>query len=109
MTQLLAAIRDVLKRDHVTFAELSQLDSFCGDLQLLVNHDKVSNIVIWSGMSQEAVDALEVIRKEGEYKLISTPVLTYLIDGAAPNLPIAKRARHYKKPHWSPALLRKKK
>ncbi len=108
-TTLLDAIREVLQRDHVTFAELSRIDGFRGDFQMLVNHYRVSNVIIWSGMSKEAVDALETIRQEGEYEMVPTPFLTYLIDGAALDLPLAKSARHYKKPHWSPTVLRRKK
>jgi len=106
---LLSEIRKILQRDHVTFAELSRLDGFSGDLQIWINHDRVSNVIIWSGISQEGVDALETIRQEGEYEMTPTPILTYLIDGAALNLPIAKSARHYKKPHWSPTVLRRRK
>jgi hypothetical protein len=105
---LLAAIKKVLKRDNVTFAELSRLEGFAGDFEIHVNHEKVSNIVIWSGLSQEAMDALEVIRQEGEYSLEPTSVLTYLMDGVTLNLPLAKSVRHYKKPHWAPAVLKRR-
>jgi hypothetical protein len=105
---LLSSIRETLKRNHVTFAELSRLEGFWGPLDLLINHEKASNVVIWSGMSQEAVDALWVIQQEGEYEMVPTTALTYLIDGVTLNLPIAKSARHYKKPRWAPTVLRKK-
>lgn len=106
---LLDEMREVLRQDHVTFAQLSRLPGFAGDLAMLVNSPRASNIVYWDGLSQEAVDGLEIIRREGEYEIVPTVSLTYLIDGMAMTLPIAKRARHYKKPHWMPMVFRRRK
>jgi hypothetical protein len=107
-TPLLAAIRDALRRDHVSFAELSRIEGFRGDLQMMANADRVSNVVIWGGVSRAAIEALEIIRKEGEYELAPASFMTYLIDGVTLNLPIAKQIRHYKNPHWAPMVLSRK-
>jgi hypothetical protein len=101
MTDLLEAIREKLKHNHVSFAELSQIEGFRGDLSMSID----DNLVIWSGMSQEACDALETIRQEGEYELVTTPPLIYFIDGMTLDMPIAKRLGAYKKPHWAPCVL----
>jgi hypothetical protein len=102
MSALLSAIRERLAwGDHVSFAELSQIDGFNGDLSLSLD----DNLVVWAGMSREACDALETIRREGEYILIPTSPMTYMFDGAALSLPLAKRPRAYKTPHWAPCVL----
>ncbi|SRR4051812_3212856 len=105
---LLDQIRATLKRDNVTFAELHEIDGFSGEFEICINIDTVANIILWSGMSQEAVDAIETIRQEGEYDLVPTPILTYLIDGRCLSYPLAKSRRRYKKPHWLPCVFRHK-
>jgi hypothetical protein len=94
--------------DHVTFAELARKwpDEFTGgDLALLV-HPDYPNMLLWSGVTEKGVAALDFVRPKTD--LIPTVLLTYLIDGATLKLPIAKSARKYKKPHWVPSVLRPK-
>ena len=105
---LLDAIREKLKDDSVTFAELSRLPGFNGDLSMCIDGDRASGIVLWSSKSREAIDAIETIRKEEEYELRPTAQLTYLIDGACLNLPLAKAMRHYKKPRWIPVVFKRR-
>lgn len=104
MTKLLEQIKEKLSWGSVSFAELSRIEGFNGDLEIKLNHPSVSNVVLWSGLSEEAIEALEVIRKEGEYIISPSTILVYLMDGVSLNLPIAKSKRHYKKPHWAPVV-----
>jgi hypothetical protein len=50
---------------HVTFAELDQkIEDFSGgELQISINNEHASNIVLWQGLTEEAVDALEELRQ----------------------------------------------
>jgi hypothetical protein len=84
----------------VSFAELSRLDGFKGDLSMCSGDNE--NIVFWSGMSEEAYLAIEQIRKEGEYEMVPTSVMVYMVDGMMLNMPLVKRKTRYKKPHWLP-------
>lgn len=104
---LLDTIRETLKTDNVTFAELARLPGFNGDLMISITSDKVANMILWANMSEEAVDAIETIRQEGEYQVVPTTPLTYIIDGCALAMPLAKSKRRYKKPHWIPVVFKR--
>jgi hypothetical protein len=88
----------------VTFVELNRISGFKGELGLVREGDDYSNIFLWSGISKEAAQAINDLQKEKKIHMVPTPSLTYLIDGKMLQLPIAKRARHYKKPHWLPVV-----
>jgi hypothetical protein len=99
-------IRQALKLDHVSFAELSRIPGFNGDLAwCLPGYD---NIVVWNGMSQVAGDALRQMQKVGEFHFhAASSLLVYVLDGVVLNLPIAKATQQYKKPHWLPVVLKR--
>lgn len=97
---LVDAVREVMKKGGVSFAELARLEGFTGDLSIASSANE--NIVFWSGLSREAVDAINQIRKEGEYEMVPTPVMVYMIDGMMLDMPLVKRNVKYKKPHWLP-------
>lgn len=106
---LIDDIREVLKRDNVTWAELSRIEGFSGGgITWAISSEQLSNIVIWVDMTRDAVDAMDTIIKEGEYEITSTDPLIYLIDGSMLNMPIAESKRHYKKAHWCPTIFKRK-
>jgi hypothetical protein len=89
-------------RGGVSFVELSQqVEGFSGDLALCCGE----NLVIWPGVSQEAFDALDELRKTRAIHYFPTSVLVYLADGMVPQMPQAKARRKYKTPHWAPAVI----
>jgi hypothetical protein len=108
VVDLIDRVLGVLKNDNVSFAELSRLDGFSGDRAILLEDDKMSNIVLWPSISAEAADVVRAIIAEGEYEVKPTVVMTYVIDGVVPQMPLVKRARHYKEPHWLPCVFRRK-
>ena len=65
MTGLETAIRNVLKRDNVTFAELSRIEGFNGNLALV--NPANNNIIYWMGMSEQAVSILERLQADGVF------------------------------------------
>lgn len=94
--------------DGLTFVELLQhIPYLKGDC---VYGMRDNNIVYWSGVSEQCIRTLASLVDSGKIRISSTMPLTYFIDGAVPNLPVAKSNRKYKRPHWAPitfSLLRK--
>ena len=102
------AIFDYMKRrSNVTFAELNrQIDGFrIPDDTSLYMLNGESNIVLWWGMSQTAVDAMHALITDDWICMESTDELVYFCDGEGLTLPIAKRLNYsYKKPRWLPVV-----
>ncbi len=93
--------------NHVSFVELSRrVGGFDGsDFDFCLATDQ--NIVMWPGLSREAVEALDDVLARGTVKIKTTKCLTYLMDGQMPSLPLVKRPPKsgYKHRHWLPSLL----
>jgi hypothetical protein len=98
----------VLDHDHVSFAQLA--DDFPefrdGEFTIVQVGPKHSNIVLWTGMTRAATEAYAMAIKSGRVTAAPTSPMTYLLDGRALRLPIAKTSRHYQKPRWLPVILR---
>jgi hypothetical protein len=68
-------------------------------------------MVLWVNVSDQCIDAIEILVKEQAISMNPTSTLTYLADGGGLKLPIAKRAQKYKNAHWLPvtfSLIEKK-
>jgi hypothetical protein len=104
MTSLAEKILELVTvRKHVTFVELDRIEGFSGgDLEISIGNEQASNIVLWQRLTREAVTALEELRQTKKIHQLPASVLSYLIDGKSLRLPLAKRAQHYKEPHWMP-------
>lgn len=99
--------RVVAAYDYVSFPELER--RFGEFTQVEGNYtlgfsDK--NIVIWPELSEAFVDAILKLRTEDRVRYFQADLLTYVADGGILKLPIARRDRCYKKPHWMPTVLR---
>ena len=96
--------------DWVTFVELlRRLEPFAevrGSMALEI----APNVILWVGMSEAFVNAIEDLRQAKRLFAEPTVRLTYLIDGGGLKAPIAKRIPKggYKKEHWLPVCLRVK-
>jgi hypothetical protein len=99
------AIREKLEFNHVSFAELMRIPGVQGDLEWYRDGEDFGNIILWSGLSQEAFDILQAMIKAGECHLVPTSLLIYLADGEMLRLPLVKRIMRYKTPHWLPCVL----
>ena len=109
MTDLVSRLTAyVAEHRSVTFAMLhDDFEEFRGGtFDLVHSGPDHSNIVIWSGLTREAVEAYCEAKKEGRIDVAPTSPLIYLIDGRSSNLPLAKSKRHYAKPRWCPVELR---
>lgn len=94
----------VLRNGGVTFAEIPLI---CGDAAngaLAMYIPEYPNIILWDGLSDEVIDAINALLKEEKIHLHPTIAMVYLCDGAAVRLPIAKTIRHYKSPRWLPVV-----
>jgi hypothetical protein len=105
MTELESQIRDAItNKDYVSFAELSRMEGFDGDLAMAT--ESHPNIIWWAGMSREAVDILVRLERDGFFHFHLASWLIYMIDGRYPNMPIATQKRNYKTLHWLPLTLK---
>ena len=96
--------------DYVSFAELVRALQDHADVRgsVAIVSANDPNMVLWMGVSQAFVDALADLFEQGRVHYARASLLTYIIDGAFPTLPVAKRPpkRGYKNPHWLPVCLR---
>ena len=93
--------------DYVTLAELDrEIEGFSGEYSFANPNMIERNITHW-GVSEEAFLALQGLLADKKVFMDATNWLTYMLDGATLELPIAKRVDHtYKKLHWLPVVLR---
>jgi hypothetical protein len=103
LTPLANAIYKIVKenRGGVSFVELQHLPGFKGEYEWYL---ELFNVVMWQGLSREAIDAFQELRARNLIHPYPTTVLVYLCDGAVPKMPLATRVHHYKEPHWMPVV-----
>lgn len=98
-------IAELHKMDRLSFVELwSRIPETKGDHLMIRERD---NVAVGFGLSQEAIDALSSLLRQGRIYGDPVEVMIYMIDGCMPNMPIAKRAPAggYKEPHWIPMVI----
>jgi len=104
LTDLRQRILDVLQaNEEVSFAQLSSLPGFGGDKDLVA--PDFANLVIWRGLSLEAVDELEELEQSEVIRFSRTDEKRYALDGFTSTLPVAQRISKYRTPHWLPVLV----
>lgn len=96
--QIYKKIKDL---GQVSFINLEEIEGFKGEFSLEIKNNK---IVLWSGLSQEAIDSILELEKEKKIEASATTRFVYAIDGGGLNLPIVKSKRKYLKPHWLPVV-----
>lgn len=104
-------IRDVIlafakqRQTGISFVELVEAvgeEDAKGDLEWYLEDKNFSNCLLWAGISQRFIDGMRMARPHLE--IHPAHILVYFCDGRVPRLPIAKSAKHYKTPHWIPAV-----
>lgn len=86
----------------VSFVELEDhISGFKGDFEY---GDFDQNLLYWSGISEEAISAIQDLVRDGRLTMKRTDFLVYLIDGKILKMPIAKSIRAYKRLRWLPIL-----
>jgi hypothetical protein len=98
-------LNEIKEYGTLTFAELSYKKGFKGHQEVYLKHQKAKNIILWSNVSKKAVRALCELLAEKKIMMFPSNIFVYAFDGnILSNTPIAKRIRHYKKPHWLPVV-----
>lgn len=95
------------KKTGISFVELTQAvgEDAKGDFTTGNGDLDPLNICMWLGVSREFNAALKAIQVEGVIEFKSASVLTYMIDGQLPNVPLARGMRKYKTLHWLPVYI----
>ena len=111
--QLIDTVVDyITSTDWVSFVELARLAESHG---VRTEGDRTIEVfpngIIWAGMSEEFCALVDAIQKDRRVTIDSGDALSYMVDGGALNLPIAKAAprdlvRGYAKPRWIVSFLR---
>lgn len=80
---------------------------FEGDFEGDFDWEFAPNLIVWTGMSVEFIEALRELKTDGLIEVGPAHPLVYLIDGMTLHLPIAKRPtpKGYKTMHWIPSIL----
>ncbi len=94
----------VSERQHVSFVEIKRLLGEDSHGEIWLSLPKHPNIILWPDISETMADALTSLVKAGRLYAHPSSVLVYFVDGGSLNLPLAKQARQYKKPHWLPVV-----
>ena len=94
---------------HITFVELmkefpDEQDNVNGNAMTM----KHPNIIIWVGMSEKIIKALQNLLKNKTLHFHPTTQMTYMIDGGGLNLPLVKQDREYKTERWLPVTIDRK-
>jgi len=92
MTPLAEKILElVTTRGDVTFVELDRIEGFSGgDLEISINSEQASNIILWQRLTREAVDALNELQQAKRIHQLPASILSYLVDGATLRLPLGR-------------------
>jgi hypothetical protein len=107
-----AIVNYITTTDWVSFVELAGLvESYGVPTKGTYQMEAFPNGIIWAGMSKEFCALVEAIRKDRRVTIDGGSELSYLADGGALALPIAKSkprdlAKGYAKPRWIVSFLR---
>jgi hypothetical protein len=63
------------------------------------------NIIVWANWNKKATGIITEMLNAKRLKMNPASELVYIIDGAIPAFPLAKRLIRYKEPHWLPMVL----
>lgn len=97
-------ILDLLQaNEEVSFAQLAGIPGFAGDRDLVA--PELANLVLWRGLSPEAMAALEELEDDEVIRFARTDAKRYAEDGFTPALPVALRVSKYRTPSWLPVLV----
>lgn len=101
-----AILRCIAESGCATFVRLCrEVPGFAGDRE--ISHPTISNLILWRGISAEAIDALEFLKREKKLHFQPTTRQQYDFDGAVLAFPVAKRlsGQDLAKLHWYPVTV----
>lgn len=93
----------IKKRKHVSFVELREnIKDFQGERSMWINEEEGENILLWGSLSQQSIDNLQKLLTEKKIVGVPCEPMVYVLDGSISRIPVAKKRKHYKTPHWLP-------
>ena len=107
------AVGMILERDHVSMAELSSIEGFCGgNLCHIVAQKDNLRVILWGGLTQAGADAVSALRSDPRVVMEPCDPLVYLVDGMSMRLPVLTPAminarRKHQKDTWLPVVFRR--
>jgi hypothetical protein len=100
------AVYDLIRtRGGVSFVEVGKITPPTEASGDLVTMWAAPNCMLWESLPRATAEAILELEREDRIRIKSAALLVYLIDGETIRLPIAKRVRPYKAPHWIPTTL----
>lgn len=66
--------------------------------------DVCDNVIYWYGWNKEALNILNSLQHDELIEKQPADLLVYLIDGKRLDLPLVKKFKEYKTPHWLPVV-----
>jgi hypothetical protein len=97
-----AILKLITERQHISMVELCrEIPGFKGDRVYFIG----TNTVIWHECSDEAVEAMNSVTKDGKVVAVSCSPWVYITDGVKPEYPLAASlTEDFKTPHWLPVV-----
>ena len=95
-----AILNLVCEKKSVSMIEIMRLPGTEGEFTF----EAFNNCIIWDSISQEGLEAISSLMWGNLIEPHGASVLIYLIDGGHLKLPLAKKERAYKHPHWLPIV-----
>jgi len=96
-------IECITNYDNTSFSDLSKhVEGFDGNFTLRDSNNE--GVVFWNNISQEAAEVICKLIDDGKIKMIPTEIITYMIDGLYPKMPLAKKLRSYASDHFYPVI-----
>lgn len=103
LTPLKDAIVALVKSEGTpTLAAVARLPGASGHKALTMTG---KNVVLWDGLSWDAISAVTELQIEGRVRIVPTHLLVYFAEGEALRLPLATSNRAFKSPRWLPVVL----
>lgn len=92
-------------RDDVTYADLEDIFDILkikweGSNEIVSGENE--NVIFWTGWSEEAIEIVNYLQREGFLEKKLGSFLHYLLIGKIMLIPVVREFREYKTPHWLP-------
>jgi|AGTN01.1.fsa_nt_gi hypothetical protein len=97
----------VFTYDHVSYVELENRfgEQVIGEYAIYLDNKGSSNMLIWTGMSEELSMAIQELVAEQKIEHLPCSAVVYGLDGRILALPVATKIKKYTTPHWLPCVL----
>jgi hypothetical protein len=93
----------LVESPRITFAQLARrVPGFAGGVAM---GSAFANLILWRGISEEAVKALYLLEKLKRIRLEPATAEEYGDDARVVGLPVASEPAHYPAPHWLPVAV----